>query len=210
MVRVEQIRQTIDNIVAQGKPTQIVHIPGNLNPADFATRPHESGLRKPIDQELIEQYKNTPWVPRVDRVNLMTLRARSQLPPNTHDHSEKEDSGSAESTFGDANITTVDRITTSQKRYPITMTEHHTYDQWDLIRHNDSLVILEQDVELHIWLIARHHNRTHRGISSWWFALRGSCISTTQPPKGAPPSDAFLRRFELYNVDKEKIDLTRP
>lgn len=60
--RLKTIRETLLGIPATA---EVLHLPGDLNPADFPTRPRAKGERPSLDKQLLRAYQTDPTIPRV-------------------------------------------------------------------------------------------------------------------------------------------------
>jgi transposase InsO family protein len=65
--RIEHIRKILAEITI---PVDIIHIPGDINPADYATRPRSTERRPVVEVELLKGYQADPSIPRVTQAKL--------------------------------------------------------------------------------------------------------------------------------------------
>jgi len=144
---------------------QIIHIPGELNPADYATRPHQAGGRPDILIDVIHAYSKYPETTRFpssredldtiqkDYIQLMKLRNRATA-------------GAAAQLEQEPSVNLTGRLKQSQQKYNIELNEYLTIDQDDIIRRDDRAVVPHQDEELIKHIISKAHGKIHNGIGS--------------------------------------------
>jgi hypothetical protein len=175
--RVNEIVNALDNLNIDWA---VVHLPGDLNPADYPTRPALPGSRPTIQSELINGYRVHPMVTRFtstdqdavkeshDHVKLMVLRKHKSRENLTTQDEASPQPTDTEETEPDPESTErkIDSIKNAQARSGMEMNEFMTYDQWGIIRKNDRIVIPDSEHDLIESIIKRIHAKGHFGISA--------------------------------------------
>lgn len=186
-----RVHKILEALAALPSGTRIVHLPGDLNPADYPTRPTNTRTVRPvIDQLAISKYTSDDQVtsfPRSeksddapintrDEVRLMVLRKRrktetDRTTQNIGSDAATEDMRPAQADTDDQDDRIeqerrIDSIKRSQERHNLTPNEHMTIDQWGIIRVNDRIVIPHADDELKDTIMRRIHERNHWGIEA--------------------------------------------
>ena len=176
--RVHDILNTLPSL----GDTQVVHVPGDLNPADHATRPSRLDPRPPLDTPLLLAYRDSPDATRYrpgsvasfrepeDQINLMVLRSRKNPVPRPEEPALTPNATEEQATDGQQTDTEREvenrrtRILQSQEKFITDIDEHMLFDQWGIIRKDGVILIPAEDVELQEEIIDRIHNRRHGGI----------------------------------------------
>jgi hypothetical protein len=162
--RINSMLPVLDKLIRKYN-CQIIHIPGELNPADYATRPHQAGGRPDILIDVIHAYSKYPETTRFpssredldtiqkDYIQLMKLRNRATA-------------GAAAQLEQEPSVNLTGRLKQSQQKYNIELNEYLTIDQDDIIRRDDRAVVPHQDEELIKHIISKAHGKIHNGIGS--------------------------------------------
>ena len=194
-----RISEILSLLAEMGEKVQVVHIPGDLNPADYPSRPELNTPRPTLDANLILSHaasRNTlrfqTGMQFEDEVGLMTLRRRKEtttkpnpVEPETHPENLEATETTGETQEPepeDSNPETTERVMKerivrlreSQEKHKVELNEFRTIDQWDLIRENDRIIIPKQDHELINATMTRIHNQAHFGTAATRAAIRGN------------------------------------